>query len=171
MPASSLPSFSLSNANCPINNPPPYPPALSCLQWLGEPEKSVKAIFSVASKLSPCVVFIDEVDSLLSKRGQDSEHEAMRKVRGQDSEHEAMRKVRGKECLGGGETREGGAVAVCLLGLDCLEGQGVVQQFVRKWIIRQLLRHGVLLRDGFMRCLVTSFVAALSFVLPRRVPG
>ena len=158
MPASSLPSFSLSNANCPFNNPPPHPPALPCPQWLGEPEKSVKAIFSVASKLSPCVVFIDEVDSLLSKRGQ-------------DSEHEAMRKVRGKECLGGGETREGGAVAVCLLGLDCLEGQGVVQQFVRKWIIRQLLRHGVLLRDGFMRCLVTSFVAALSFVLPRRVPG
>ena len=56
-------------------------PPFLLMQWLGEPEKSVKAIFSVASKLSPCVVFIDEVDSLLSKRGQDSEHEAMRKVR------------------------------------------------------------------------------------------
>lgn len=32
--------------------------------WVGEGEKLVKAVFSLARKLSPCVVFIDEVDSL-----------------------------------------------------------------------------------------------------------
>ncbi|CAI7757113.1 unnamed protein product, partial [Closterium sp. NIES-54] len=49
--------------------------------WLGEAEKSVKAIFSVASKMAPAVVFVDEVDSLLGRRGQWGEHEAMRKVK------------------------------------------------------------------------------------------
>ncbi|CAI5523833.1 unnamed protein product [Closterium sp. Naga37s-1] len=50
-------------------------------KWLGEAEKSVKAIFSVASKMAPAVVFVDEVDSLLGRRGQWGEHEAMRKVK------------------------------------------------------------------------------------------
>ncbi|GJN34836.1 hypothetical protein PR202_gb23535 [Eleusine coracana subsp. coracana] len=50
-------------------------------KWLGEGEKYVKAIFSLASKLSPAVIFIDEVDSLLGKRGSSGEHEAMRKMK------------------------------------------------------------------------------------------
>ena len=36
--------------------------------WVGEGEKLVKAVFSLARKLSPCVVFIDEVDSLFGAR-------------------------------------------------------------------------------------------------------
>ncbi|CAL4891789.1 unnamed protein product [Urochloa decumbens] len=47
----------------------------------GEPEKYVKAIFSLASKISPAVIFVDEVDSLLAKRGSPVEHEAMRKMK------------------------------------------------------------------------------------------
>lgn len=37
-------------------------------KWLGESEKNARAVFSLARKLAPCVVFLDEVDSLLSSR-------------------------------------------------------------------------------------------------------
>ncbi|CAN6351954.1 unnamed protein product [Urochloa humidicola] len=50
-------------------------------KWFGEAEKYVKAIFSLASKISPAVIFVDEVDSLLAKRGGPVEHEAMRRVK------------------------------------------------------------------------------------------
>jgi SpoVK/Ycf46/Vps4 family AAA+-type ATPase len=37
--------------------------------FVGEGEKNVRAIFSLAKKLSPCVVFIDEADAILAQRG------------------------------------------------------------------------------------------------------
>lgn len=37
-------------------------------KYVGEGEKNVKAIFSMARKLSPCVVFLDEVDALFGRR-------------------------------------------------------------------------------------------------------
>ncbi|KAF2834159.1 AAA-domain-containing protein [Patellaria atrata CBS 101060] len=40
-------------------------------KYVGEGEKNVKAMFSLARKLSPCVVFIDEADSLLHTRSGD----------------------------------------------------------------------------------------------------
>ncbi|OMJ14845.1 Protein MSP1, partial [Smittium culicis] len=40
-------------------------------KYVGEGEKLVKAIFSLAHKLSPCVVFIDEVDALFAARSGD----------------------------------------------------------------------------------------------------
>ncbi len=51
-------------------------------KWFGEGEKYAQAIFTLASKISPSVIFIDEVDSILGKRGSNNnEHEAMRKIK------------------------------------------------------------------------------------------
>lgn len=36
--------------------------------WVGESEKVIRAMFSLARKLAPCVVFIDEADSMLRSR-------------------------------------------------------------------------------------------------------
>ncbi|MED6158677.1 hypothetical protein PIB30_034920 [Stylosanthes scabra] len=50
-------------------------------KWFGDAEKLTKALFSFASKLSPVIIFVDEVDSLLGARGGASEHEATRRMR------------------------------------------------------------------------------------------
>lgn len=42
--------------------------AMITSRWAGETPKLVEAVFSLARKMSPCVIFIDEVDGLLSTR-------------------------------------------------------------------------------------------------------
>jgi len=58
----------------------------SCVEnkWLGESEKNAKAVFTLARRLAPCVVFIDEVDSILSSRegsSDDSAHGTLTSVK------------------------------------------------------------------------------------------
>jgi len=50
-------------------------------KWFGEGEKYSRAVFTLASKISPCVIFIDEVDCILGRRENHGEHEAMRKIK------------------------------------------------------------------------------------------
>ncbi|XP_076889037.1 uncharacterized protein LOC143539671 [Bidens hawaiensis] len=50
-------------------------------KWFGDAEKYVKAVFSLASKIAPSVVFVDEVDSMLGRRENSNEHEATRKMK------------------------------------------------------------------------------------------
>lgn len=49
-------------------------------KWFGESNKIVDAIFSLARKLEPCIVFIDEIDSFLRERAS-GDHEAMSMVK------------------------------------------------------------------------------------------
>lgn len=49
-------------------------------KWLGEGEKMMKSLFIVASERKPSIVFFDEIDSLLTKRG-GYEHEASRRMK------------------------------------------------------------------------------------------
>ena len=46
--------------------------------WTGE--KLVKALFAIAAEVSPAIIFIDEVDSLLTER-KENEHEASRRLK------------------------------------------------------------------------------------------
>jgi fidgetin-like protein 1 len=49
-------------------------------KWIGESEKMVRALFGCARALQPSIVFIDEIDSLLTSRS-DGEMEATRRLK------------------------------------------------------------------------------------------
>ncbi|XP_010473660.1 PREDICTED: putative cell division cycle ATPase [Camelina sativa] len=56
-------------------------------KWFGEDEKNVRALFTLASKVSPTIIFVDEVDSMLGQRTRVGEHEAMRKIKNEFMSH------------------------------------------------------------------------------------
>jgi SpoVK/Ycf46/Vps4 family AAA+-type ATPase len=85
----------------------------------------VRALFTLASKIAPCTIFIDEVDSMLGRR--DSRHEA-----------EAMRKIKNEfmTCWDGLRTREKERVLVLAatnrpFDLD----EAVLRRFPRRWAV------------------------------------
>ncbi len=41
-------------------------------KYMGEGEKNIKSIFSLARKLAPCILFFDEIDSMMRVRDQGS---------------------------------------------------------------------------------------------------
>ena len=49
-------------------------------KWQGEAERTVRALFDLARQNKPAVIFFDEIDSLLSARG-DGENESSRRIK------------------------------------------------------------------------------------------
>lgn len=49
-------------------------------KWMGESEQHVKALFEMAREQKPSIIFIDEVDSLVSSRS-DQESESARRIK------------------------------------------------------------------------------------------
>lgn len=49
-------------------------------KWVGEGEKMVRALFAISRCHQPAVIFIDEIDSLLSQRT-DGEHDSSRRIK------------------------------------------------------------------------------------------
>ncbi|KAJ9506314.1 hypothetical protein QJQ45_005068 [Haematococcus lacustris] len=85
-------------------------------KWIGEGEKMVRALFTVAACLQPSVIFIDEIDSVLSARkaeGATQQHAALAitGLAGPAGEHEASRRLKTEMliqmdgCSGSGERR------------------------------------------------------------------
>jgi fidgetin-like protein 1 len=50
-------------------------------KYLGESEKLVRALFALAKAMAPSIIFVDEIDSLLSARQSGSEHESTRRIK------------------------------------------------------------------------------------------
>ncbi|KAK3621661.1 mitochondrial dynamin GTPase Msp1 [Elasticomyces elasticus] len=75
-------------------------------KWYGDSNKLVAAVFSLARKLQPSIVFIDEIDAVLGQR-RSGEHEASGMVKAEFMTHwDGL----------ASSTRENGSQRICILG-------------------------------------------------------
>ena len=108
-------------------------------KWLGESEKLVRALFSLARALAPSIIFVDEIDSLLSSRGGSTEHESTRRIKTEfliqwsDLQRAAAGKLQSEK-----EKQEGDASRVLVLAATNLPwaiDEAARRRFVRRQYI------------------------------------
>jgi len=69
-------------------------------KWLGESEKLISSLFKVARLKAPSLIFMDEIDSVATKRGEGSESGGERRVKTQLlSEIQGLKTTHGKPLL------------------------------------------------------------------------
>lgn len=56
-------------------------------KYYGDAEKTIRALFSLATKLAPAIIFVDEVDSLLGQRDRRNENELPRRIKNEFMTH------------------------------------------------------------------------------------
>lgn len=92
-------------------------------KWHGEGEKLVRTLFRVAHDVAPSIIFLDEMDALLSSRKED-EHEASRRFK-----TEFMIQMDG---LRGNETSDGNVLVVACTNLPWNVDDAVMRRFPRR---------------------------------------
>ncbi|KAJ2003634.1 hypothetical protein H4R26_002962 [Coemansia thaxteri] len=81
-------------------------------KYVGEGEKLAEAVFTLARKLAPCVIFIDEVDALFSARSSGEQNKFRRDIMNQImSEWDGINTQR-KKIAAPGDSKAGGAYAL-----------------------------------------------------------
>jgi transitional endoplasmic reticulum ATPase len=48
--------------------------------WVGESERGLREVFRKARQAAPCIIFFDEIDALVTRRGQSSDSDVMERV-------------------------------------------------------------------------------------------
>ncbi|KAJ2888597.1 hypothetical protein FB639_000529, partial [Coemansia asiatica] len=85
-------------------------------KYVGEGEKLAEAVFTLARKLAPCVIFIDEVDALFSARSSGEANKFRRDIMNQImSEWDGLNTMRKKGAASAGLTGGGPATQVMVM--------------------------------------------------------
>ncbi|KAI0012403.1 AAA-domain-containing protein [Xylariaceae sp. FL0662B] len=108
-------------------------------KYLGESEKLVRALFALAKMMAPSIIFVDEIDSLLSQRSGSGEHEATRRIKTEFliQWSDLQRAAAGRESPNGGRDR-GDANRVLVLAATNLPwaiDEAARRRFVRRQYI------------------------------------
>jgi len=119
-------------------------------KFLGESEKLVRALFALAKELAPSIIFVDEIDSLLSSRSEGNEHEATRRIKTefliQWSDLAKAAAGREDDRKGGGTKSGGDATRVLVLAATNLPW--VIDDAARRRFVR---RQYIPLPEGHVR--------------------
>ncbi|KAI0121625.1 AAA family ATPase [Xylariales sp. AK1849] len=109
-------------------------------KYLGESEKLVRALFALAKAMAPSIIFVDEIDSLLSQRSGSGEHEATRRIKTEFliQWSDLQRAAAGRESPAGDKDLRGDANRVLVLAATNLPwaiDEAARRRFVRRQYI------------------------------------